>query len=410
MADQDVLELDALEPPFNVDPYSTFARLRQEPVRRVRMLGLPAWLVTRYEDVRQALADPRLSNDVRNASPAAIAAAPWLDAREAFGIGRNMMQTDPPDHTRLRRLVGAAFTPGRIEALRPRIQQIADELVDEFLPRGRADLVEEFAIPLPTTVIMELLGVPAQDRHDFKRWNDVAAAEPDDPAEAIAAYRSIVSYLGELIARKERELAAGTGADDLLTALIAARDEGGRLSHEELLSMGWLLLAAGLETVADLIGTGTLALLGSPDQLAALRRDPTLLESAIEELLRYDGPIHTAICRFTTAEVEIGGVVIPGGGEPVLLATAAADRDPARFADPDALDLRRDTVGHLGFGHGVHFCLGAPLARLESRIAFRTLLDRCADLALAVPVSELQWRRSANLRGVKHLPVTFTAA
>ncbi len=228
MADQDVLELDALEPPFNVDPYSTFARLRQEPVRRVRMLGLPAWLVTRYEDVRQALADPRLSNDVRNASPAAIAAAPWLDAREAFGIGRNMMQTDPPDHTRLRRLVGAAFTPGRIEALRPRIQQIADELVDEFLPRGRADLVEEFAIPLPTTVIMELLGVPAQDRQDFKRWNDLAAAEPDDPAEAIAAYRSIVSYLAELIARKERELAAGTGADDLLTALIAARDEGGR--------------------------------------------------------------------------------------------------------------------------------------------------------------------------------------
>ena len=205
-------------------------------------------------------------------------------------------------------------------------------------------------------------------------------------------------------------MAAGARADDLLTALIAIRDEGGGLSSEELLSMAYLLLVAGMETVADLIGNGTLALLRHPDQLAALRREPLLLEPAIEELLRHDCPVHTMMFRFTTANVEIGGAAIPGGGEAVMLSIQAANRDPARYTDPDALDIRRDTVGHLGFGQGSHFCLGAPLARMEVRIAFRALLDRCADLALDVSVAELRWRRSPNLRGLKHLPVTFTAA
>jgi cytochrome P450 len=408
------LDLETLEPAFSANPYPVYDRLRRSsPVRRVLLQGLPGWLVTRYEDVKQALADPRLSTDVRKANPAACAAAPWLGGDVALGLGRHMLNSDPPDHTRLRQLVSRAFTPARIEALRPRIERIADDLIAEFLPRGRADLVDEFAVPLPCIVIMELLGVPTEDRRDFRRWCDLAAVEPEDPAQAYSAFVSIREFLSSLIARRSRELAGGTDAGDLLSALVAIRDEGrgqaddaARLTDEELLSMAFLLLIAGLETVADLIGNGMLALFRSPDLMAALRHDPSLVEAAVEEFLRADGPVEVAIWRFATTDVELGGVTVPSG-EVVMLALASADHDPARYADPDTVDLRRDTVGHLGFGFGPHFCLGAPLARMEARIAFRALLDRCAGIALIGDPADLQWRHSPNVRGVKHLPVSF---
>jgi pikromycin synthase len=410
------LDLASLEPGFSADPFPVYDRLRESaPVARVVNHGLPGYLVTRYEDVRRLLLDPRLSNDPRNASPAAHAAAPWMDAGAALSHSPHMLHTDAKDHTRLRRLVSKAFTPARVEAMRPRIEQVAEELVGAFLPRGRADLVEEFAMQLPGIVITELLGVPGGDRRALRGWLDTAVLEVDDHAATVAAGRRVREYLVELIARKQAERAAGTAQDDLLSDLVAVHDEDDslpeaerRLSDDELLAMVFLLVLGGLETVTDLVSNGTVALLRNPDQLDALRDDPGLIDGAVEELLRFDGPMEMAILRFTTAEIEIDGVVVPGDGQVVFLGLAAGDRDPARFADPGSLDVRRDASGHLGFGHGAHACLGAPLGRMEARIAFRTLLRRCHDLAFAVDPAELQWRVAPQIRGLKHLPVTFT--
>jgi cytochrome P450 len=403
---QEAVDLSALQPEYGRDPYPIYARFREtEPVRPILLYGFPAWLVTRYEDVRQALVDPRLSSDMRTASPAVREAAPWMFAHEAMGMGRQMIQTDPPDHTRLRRLISGVFTPGRVEALRPRVQQIANDLLAGFTPRGRADLVDEFAHPLPLLVIVELLGLPTEDQTDITRWSKAWAQQ--DPALIFDATARMRDYLAGQIERRRGQDREDGEAPDLLTALIAHRDQGERLSEEELLSMTMLMMAAGHETTVNLISSGTLALLRNPDVMAALRADHSLIGRAVEEFLRYDGPAELMLPRWTKEEVRIGDVVIPGGGEAVMLCLAAADRDPTRFANPDQVDLGRDTTGHLGFGHGIHFCLGSPLARMEGQIAFRTLLERCVDLALAVDPADLTWRASFFGRGVTHLPVTF---
>jgi len=406
---QEVVDLTA-QPGFVQNPYPLYARFREAgPPRRVVLHGLSAWLVTRYEDVRQALVHPRLSSDPRNASEAARAVT-WAVPAEVMGMGRMMLTSDPPDHDRLRRLVARVFTPGRVEAMRPRVQQIADELLAGFSTRGRADLMDEFALPLPMMVIMELLGLPAEDRQGFRRM--ASGSGSTDPATVAAAGVLMRGYFVQNIERKRADLESAGRDDleaaDLLTALIAVHDEGERLNQEELLAMTLLLLSAGFETTINLIGNGMLALLRSPDQMALLRADPGLITRAIEEFLRYDGAVEMVLPRFSTGEVSLGDVVIPGGGEPVLLCLAGADRDPARFPGADHLDVRRDTTGHVAFGHGIHFCLGAPLARLEGQIAFRTLLEGCADLALAVDPVELTWRPTMFTRGVAHLPVTFT--
>jgi cytochrome P450 len=399
------LDLDAGQPAYKGDPYPVYADLRRSaPVRRITLNGLPAWLVTRYEDVRQALADPRLSNSLDSLNPALTAGGAWVLGERMMGLDRNLLRSDPPAHTRLRRLVSKAFTPGRIEALRPRAQGMADELVAAFLPRGEVELVGEFAFPLPLMVIMELLGLPLEDRGQFRTWAQMTVPRTGDQTEAMQGYAAIRAYFVDLVERKTRQ----PGGDDLLSALVRVRDEGQRLDQDELLGMAWLLLTAGHSTTVDLIGTGTLALLRQPEQYAALRADPGLLPAAIEEMLRYDGPVELGISRFTTEPVTIGDVVIPGDGQVVFLAIAAADRDPTRFPEADQFDPRRGQTGHVAFGYGVHYCLGAPLARMEATIAFRTLLDRCPDLELAIDPDRIAWQVNPHLRGPAELPVRFT--
>jgi cytochrome P450 len=391
------------DPGFAADPFPFYEELRERgPVRRVvTARGIEAWLVTRYEDALAALSDPRLSSDLRDASDTRLLDQLPRTERESFL--RSMIRVGPPDHTRLRRLVSAAFTARRVAALRPRVQEITDRLLDAVVPAGRADLVADLALPLPVTVISELLGVPAEDREGFQEWTDVMLAQhPGRPdlAAVEQAWRTMWSYLQDLIADKRARQ-----GDDLLSALITARDEDRRLDEDELVAMAFLLLVAGYVTTVNLIAGGVAALLANPAQLKLLRDDPSLLPGAVEEFLRYDGPVNPGVIRFPVEEVEIGGVRIPRGAT-VMIATAIADRDPERFADPYRLDVTRTENAHLAFGHGAHYCLGAPLARLEGEIAVGTVLRRLPDLALAVPYEELGWQ-IGGLRGPKRLPVIF---
>jgi cytochrome P450 len=388
------------DPAVLADPHPALAAMRESaPVHRIDMrMGLPVWMVTRYDDVLAALSDPRLSNDPHHAGALS-------EVLRGDLLSRSMLGTDPPEHTRLRRLVSKAFTARRVEGLRPRIQEITDALLDRITARGSAELVGEFALPLPITVIGELLGVPAADRERFRIWTDEMLDRPfdvgTDLARVTAAREQMHGYLAELVAAKRAH-----PADDLITDLVAATDEGERLDAQELLAMIFLLLIAGYVTTVSLIGNGTLALLRQPDQLDRLRTDPSLVPQAVEELLRFDGPVNPGLTRYALEDLEIGGVPIPRG-DMVLLAIAAADRDPHRFPDPDRLDVGADP-GHLAFGHGLHYCLGAPLARLEGQVAFTALLSRLPDITLAAREDQLRWSSGGVLRGLRELPITFT--
>ncbi|MEV6941548.1 cytochrome P450 [Streptomyces sp. NPDC051172] len=380
-------------------PYDVYRRLRETaPVHRIAGPdGTPAWLVTRYDDVRAALADPRLSLDKRYAVAGTykgFSLPPALDA--------NLLNMDPPDHTRVRRLVGRAFTTRRVEQLRTPIRRTADRLLDALGAHGTVDLIAAYAAPLPITVICDLLGIPDQHRLDFRIWTDTLVAPAPDagPEAAKEAVVAMLGYFTRLLADKRSE-----PADDLLSDLIAVREEGDRLSEDELMSLAFLILFAGYENTVQLIGNAVLALLQHPEQLVALRKDPTRLPAAVQELLRYEGPALLAIRRFPVTDVTIGGVTIPAG-ETVWVSPSAADRDPARFPDPDRLDLTRDASGHLALGHGIHYCLGAPLARAETEIAVAALLQRFPELELAD--DDLRWRRSLRARGLVELPVTYT--
>jgi cytochrome P450 len=347
--------------------------------------------------VRQLLADPRLSLDKTHRLPGQYKGFTLPAALDA-----NLLNMDPPDHTRIRRLVTRAFTPGRIERMRPDIQLLADQLLDGMADRGHADLVAEFAAPLPITVICDLLGVPYDSRRDFRAWTDaLVAPDPANPDGAKHAVVAMLSYFPELIADKRR--APGS---DLLSDLINVRDDSDKLSEDELTSLAFLILSAGYENTVQLIGTAVLALLDHPEQWAALRDSPDKVDDAVEELARFDGPALLAIRRFPVEDVEIGDVTIPAG-QTVMLSLASANRDPARFRDPDRLDVDRRDSGHLALGHGIHYCVGAPLARLETQIAVRTLLRRFPALQLAVPRDELRWRPSMRARGLTVLPVRF---
>ncbi|MFJ3913332.1 cytochrome P450 family protein [Streptomyces vinaceus] len=392
------------DPAFLADPFPLYRQLREDgPVRRVVIAGaLEAWLVTRYEDGLAALSDTRLSSDVRDAADTRL--LEQLPGTERESMLGNMLRSDPPDHTRLRRLVSKAFTARRVAEMRPRVQEVTDRLLDAVVADGHADLVADFALPLPVTVISELLGVPVDERHEFQRWTDrmlMRGAQPPDPAVVNEAWRHMRAYVTELIGAKRAE-----PGEDLLSALITARDEEQRLSEDELVAMVFLLLAAGYVTTVNLISGGIAMLLAHPDQLDLLRSDPALLPGAVEEFLRYDGPVSPGIARFAREDVEIAGVRIPRGAT-VLIGSAVADRDPDRFADPDRLDITRADNAHLAFGHGIHYCLGAPLARLEGQIAIGTALRRLPGLALAVEPARIPWR-PGGLRGPLALPVTFT--
>ncbi|BBC36593.1 Cytochrome P450 [Streptomyces graminofaciens] len=381
------------------DPHTAYARLREAgPVHRI--IGpdrLPVWIVTRYADVRQLLADPRLSLDKTHRLPGNYRGFSLPAALDA-----NLLNMDPPDHTRIRRLVAQAFTPGHIERMRPSIQFLADRLLDSVADRGHADLVAEFAVPLPITVICDLLGVPGDSRLDFRAWTDaLVAPDPADPDRAKHAVAAMLAYFPQLMADKRR-----MPGNDLLSDLVNVRDGSDRLTEDELTSLAFLILSAGYENTVQLIGTAVLALLDHPEQLAALRDDPAKIEGAVEEFARFDGPALLAIRRFPVEDVEIDGVTIPAG-ETVMLSLASANRDPARFRDPDHLDVDRRDGGHLALGHGIHYCVGAPLARLETQIAVSTLLRRFPALELDVPRDELRWRPSMRARGLVALPVRF---
>ncbi|MEU8503006.1 cytochrome P450 [Streptomyces lavendulae] len=377
------------------DPYPVYAALREKGhVHRVHVPGTgDVWLVLGRDEVRAALTDPRLRNDIRHS-------ASW-ESDGGNAIGLNMLQADAPRHTRLRSLVAREFTAGRIDALRPRVQRIADGLLDAFPPAGTADLVAGYALPLPLTVICELLGVPSGDRHHFHAWSTELVA-PSSPAAASAAGGEMAAYFASLIAAK----AAAPGTD-LMSALVRASAEEDGLSPEELLGMAFLLLVAGHETTVNLISGAVLNLLRHPDQLAALRADASLLDGAVEEALRYDGPVAAAAFRHAAEPVEIDGVRIPAG-DSLMLSLASASRDPRYHPDPDRFDIRRPARGHLAFGHGIHHCLGAPLARIEGRIALETLLRRLPDLAPAGDPDRPERRCGAMLRGVAALPVRWS--
>ncbi|MFI1171473.1 cytochrome P450 [Streptomyces melanogenes] len=383
---------------FTANPYPYYAKLRAEgPVHRVRTHETDeVWLIVGHDEARAALADARFSKDWR-----AIAEGDY----EFTAVSANMLDSDPPQHTRLRKLVAREFTSRRIEALRPRVQEITDGLLDTMLaaPGRTADLVDSFAFPLPITVICELLGVPDLDRETFRRLSNEAVA-PTENDGTNASMLEMGAYLVQLIEDKR----ATAPADDLMSALIRTRHEDGdQLSPDELIGMAFLLLVAGHETTVNLISNGVRALLAHPEQLAALRADfDGLIDGAIEEMLRYDGPVETATYRFTKEAVECGGTVIPAGAA-VLVALASAGRDPARHPDPDRFDIRRTPQSHLGFGHGIHYCLGAPLARMEGRIAIRTLLERAPGLELALDGGSLEWLPGMLIRGVRHLPVRW---
>jgi cytochrome P450 len=380
------------EDSYYQDPLGFFARLRES--RPVAPVAMPAygraWVVTRYADVRAALADPRLAKDVRR-WPGGARSRP----SDATGVGAHMLHADPPGHTRLRRRVQKAFTARRA-ALRPRAEQAAAALLAEMAAGGGVtDLLRAYARPLPVAVLCELLGIPAADRG----WVEAAVTAYDDRAEHERVEREFAAYFTALTAARRAD-----PGDDLVSDLATARDEDGGLDGGELVATLYLLVMAGFDTTVNLIASGALALLAHPRQLARLRADPSLLPAAVEELLRFANPVNHANDRFTTEDVPLGGTVIPAG-EWVLPAIASANRDPARFPDPDRLDLGRDAAGHVAFGHGVHYCLGAPLARMEAEVALGALLARFPGLSLAVPPQELRWRPVSLMNGLESLPV-----
>jgi pimeloyl-[acyl-carrier protein] synthase len=387
-----------MDPAFVADPYPTYHRLRAEDPVHHSPLGF--WVLTRYEDVVAVLRDPRFAKE-------AIAAVVAARLGRAPAAPLSMLDRDPPDHTRLRSLVSKAFTPRVVEALRPHIQKIVDSLLDRVAGANAMDLIEDFAYPLPVIVICEMLGVPFEDHERFKQWGlDIARGldsillppDSDVARRSDAARSALTAYFRELIAERRASPRA-----DLLSGLIAAEEVGDRLREDELLATCILLLVAGHETTVNLIGNGTLALLRHRDQLRRLRKDPGLIASAVEELLRYDGPVQRT-ARVSGEDVAIAGRTI-AKGELVMPFIGAADRDPAQFPDPDRLDITRTDNRHIAFGWGIHFCLGAPLARLEGQIALNTLVRRLPKLALATDKPE--YRESLTLRGLSTLPVCF---
>lgn len=391
-------------------PSGFFARLREtRPVAAVRMPDQRRmWVVTRYADVRAGLTDPRLAKDLHH-----WPTGPRTWPSQAVNLHAHMLHRDPPDHARLRGVMQKAFTPGRIAQLRPRTVEITSALLEGMASAGgdgggdddAVDLLTRFARPLPITVLSELLGVPQADR----AWIEVAVVDYDNRKDRERVTQELAAYFTDLIAAKRAE-----PRDDLVSALVRIRDEtdpaddaSGRLTDTELLSGVFQLVMAGFDTTVNLIASGTLALLTHPEQMARLRGNPSLLPAAVEELLRYTNPLNHATDRFTATDVTIGEVGIPAG-EWVLLATSSANGDPRRFHDPDRLDFDREPGGHVSFGHGIHYCLGAPLARMEAEVAFGALLKRFPKLSLAAEPEDLRWRPGSLMHGLEALPVRLT--
>lgn len=397
-------DLDLGAPAIRADPFPTYAYLREHapvaPLRRP-FLGR-VWHITRYADVVEAFRDPRLVCDRRNVGDGK-GDDPWWLPRAARIIGQNMLTRDEPDHRRLRGLVHKAFTPRMVDALRGSVERVVEERLERIAAAGRCDLIHDFALPVPLTIISEMMGVEERDRVGFHRLTNRFLALID--GGPLGALRSIPSALRMLrfFRRIVRDHRLRPRAD-LVSALLDAEEAGDHLTEDEVVGMVFLLLLAGHETTVNLIGNGVLALLDHPAELARLREHPELVEPAIEELLRYGSPVEISSPRFAREDIPLHGETIRRG-EMVHMVVAAANRDPAAFERPDRLDITRTPNRHVAFGHGIHFCLGAPLARLEGRIAVQALVRRFPGLALAAPREGLRWRRSTFIRGLAALPL-----
>ncbi len=402
---------DVLAQETKRDPIAVSARLRAQGAI-LPFSGLMGkergWLVTQYDDVVALLKDPRFIKDPQRLAPSPQGEQAQSDEGAAvlnsfLTYRRDLLVTDPPDHTRLRGLVSKAFTPRMIEQLRPRIQQLADELLDAVQEQGRMDLIADFAFPLPITVISEMLGIPTAHRQQFRAWSQtlVAGAVGSDPEKVQTAMEAFVQYIKTRLSEKRAH--PGT---DLTSGLVQAEERGDHLSEAELISTIFLLIIGGHETTVNLIGNGTLALLLHPEQLNLLRTHPSLIPSAIEELLRYTAPVSLATPRWASEDIPLHDQVIRRG-EVVFVSLIAANTDPQHFAHPEVLDSARQENQHVAFGKGIHFCLGAPLARLEGQIAIGTLLRRLPHLRLASDLEHLTWTQSPIMRGLTSLPVAF---
>ncbi len=388
-----------IDPEYVQSPFPTYRRLQEhDPVHRSSLMR--GWVLSRFQDVDGVLRDfKHFGSDERNGGVDTPIGAAMIEE------ARSLLVLDPPDHTRLRGIVSKAFTPRAIAAIEPRIEEIVDELLDA-IEGDDVDLIEALADPLPTIVIAELLGVPSEDRDRFKLWSDALAVtlEPTSTPEQISvaqeARHALWDYFGTIIDERRE-----SPRDDLISELIVAEEEGERLTHQELLSTLSLLLVAGNETTTNLIGNGMLALLRHPDQLAKLREHPELTETAIEELLRFDGPVQVD-GRTVLEDTTIGGKRVKRG-EQLILLLGAANHDPDVYDRPEELDIERDSRSHIAFGRGIHHCLGAPLARMEGRIAFLRLLERFPSIELS---GEARFRNQIVLRGLNSLPVRVSRA
>ena len=399
--------LDFLDPAYLADPYPALAVLRAAaPVAKGKQVPPygDAWTVTRYADVVTVLKDSRFSVDPRHLSGGKNPLERWWLPRTFRLISEGLLNKDDPDHYRLRNLVQKAFTSRLIESLEPHIEQITDELLENLDTRKPVDLIREFAVPLPLAVISHMLGVPERDRFEFRRLTSriMTGALPSgmlNMLRAAYAMHRLMRFLDYLLDLKRREPDSG-----LISALVAAEQTGDSLSADELLAMLFLLLFAGHETTVNLIGSGTLALLDNPGQMQLLIDHPALAGSAVEELLRYTNPVQFGASRIALEDVELGGVKIKQNSVVVAM-LSSANRDEEVFENPETLDIARESNRHLAFGFGIHFCLGAPLARMEGRIAFNKLLKRFPNMQLAVPRTQIRWRASPVFRGLEALPV-----
>ncbi len=403
-------------PKFKADPYPTYAQLRdQAPVcPREYADGTTLWFVTGYEEVAAMLRDhQRIVKDLRNTmTPEEVAALPEEPEQYRL-LANHMVNLDPPDHTRLRALVNKAFTNLRVESLRPEIQAIADTLIDQVIDRGHMDILDEYALPLPIAVITKLLGIPSADGKRFHDWSHAFITSSANRqrsrkklARAGRMMADFTDYMRAIFAERRQQ-----PQDDLITSLLQAEESGDTLSEEELFSMVILLVVSGHETVANTMANGILALLSHPEELEKLKSDPSLIDSAVEEILRYDGSMERATMRFAAQDIPIGNQTICRG-DSVSLVLSAANRDPAAYKDAETFDIARfrndpETKRHMGLGMGIHYCLGAKLGRMEVAIAINTLLRRLPNLTLAIDPSELRWRAIPVVRSMEHLPVKF---
>jgi cytochrome P450 len=396
--------LEKIPKEFMQHPFELYARLRREgPAREVIMPnGVKMWMVTRYEDVRAILADPRISKDGRRMNEFYARHSGADEPPSAFDdeLSAHMLNSDPPRHERMRKLVSRAFTTRNTERLRPMVEQTVEDLLDRMEAQDEVDLISGYALALPIAVITGMLGVPVDERDQFRRWATTLVGSHHSPEETEQASEAMIDYSGKLIEAKRSR-----PGDDLLSTIVSASDDGDRLTHGELVAMVFLLVAAGHEATMNTLGNALHALLTNPDQLAKLRANPDLLHTtALDELQRYDGGVGLATFRFTKEEIPLGGVTIPAG-EIVVVSLTSANRDEAKYDDPDLLDISRPAHGHLAFGHGIHYCVGAQLGKVQVETAIARLIARFPDIALAVPPDQLAWKTSNLMRGLESLPV-----